>query len=253
MLFLAAMLAGAAGKMRGSVSLPPPLVSAQPVETMLPTLLAMAACWIVPMLCYYLFAGSSSADAAPAPEVVGLGYCSEAITGVSADAVWASMIAKIKQPHKFLPVGDVTTTDKRSADGKPFIWRTMRFVGAGPMNGAVIVEHIYAERETGEIRFVILDAAGKPLLYSFILPPALPRTIPPISSLLAERETCEIPFVILGAAGKPAHPFILPAYLPLCSVPRSFLAHSLPSPPIPFLLAERETGEIRFVILDAAG
>lgn len=145
--------------MWGSIPKPPPPEPAAPLETLLPTLLAMAACWIFPTLCYYLFAGGSSADAAPAPPMVGLGYCSEAITGVGEDAVWAAMVDKIKQPHKFLPVGEVSTTDKRSAAG-PYIWRTMRFVGAGPMTGAVIVEHIYAERQTGEIRFVILDAEG---------------------------------------------------------------------------------------------
>jgi hypothetical protein len=135
---------------------PPPPPPAPPVETLLPTLLAVAACWIIPALYYYLFTGDRSASTAPAPPVVGSGYCSEPITGVGEDAVWAAMVSKIKMPDKFLPVDEVSTLDKRSAAG-PYIWRTMRFKGAGPLTGTVIVEHIYAERETGEIRFVILD------------------------------------------------------------------------------------------------
>lgn len=91
------------------------------------------------------------------PELAGNGYASPPIEGVGEEKLWAAMLTKIKGVADFLPVTDVACEDK---DGGAYKWRSMKFVGPGPMHGATIVEHIYADRATGEIRFVGLDAEG---------------------------------------------------------------------------------------------
>lgn len=67
--------------------------------------------------------------------------------------------------------------DKTSADGKPYVWRTMRFMAGGPAPpGTVMVEHGYVDRETGEMKVVVLDAAGE---HAVLLPLGLPvRCLP---------------------------------------------------------------------------
>eukprot|EP00437_Effrenium_voratum_P062351 CAMPEP_0181512212 /NCGR_PEP_ID=MMETSP1110-20121109/61849_1 /TAXON_ID=174948 /ORGANISM="Symbiodinium sp., Strain CCMP421" /LENGTH=128 /DNA_ID=CAMNT_0023642005 /DNA_START=13 /DNA_END=396 /DNA_ORIENTATION=- len=82
-------------------------------------------------------------------EMVGLGYCSPPIE-VDENKLWEAMVRKIERPQEYLPVSDVESVAKPG-----FTWRTMVF------KGSPIVEHIYADKATGEIRFVILDGEGK--------------------------------------------------------------------------------------------
>lgn len=88
-------------------------------------------------------------------QAVGMGYCSPPIEGCEEQRLWDAMISKIKGVASFLPVAEVHCEDKPE-----FVWRSMVFVGPGPMNGTTMVENIYSDRSTGEIRFVVLDPAG---------------------------------------------------------------------------------------------
>ena len=91
-------------------------------------------------------------------ESVGLGYCSEKIENCSEESLWTAMLSKIENVSDFLPVLDVVCEKRERGE---CVWRTMKFNGPGPLNGKVIVEHIYADASAGEIRFVNLDADGK--------------------------------------------------------------------------------------------
>mmetsp|Transcript_29791 Transcript_29791/g.91404 ORF Transcript_29791/g.91404 Transcript_29791/m.91404 type:complete len:218 (+) Transcript_29791:1953-2606(+) len=149
--------------MRLSFSRPPPQPPPNPTpadSSALPVILfSLVTCWVLPLLFYLLSNGRKSSEKEDI-DLVGLGYCSEPITGVSEDALWDAMVEKIKRPDKFLPVTEVSTVDKQSQSG-PFVRRSMKFIGPGPLNGTAITENIYQDKSTGEIRFVILDASDK--------------------------------------------------------------------------------------------
>jgi len=145
--------------MFGRKSIPPPPVEpADLLISLLPTLIAVGVAWLLPALFYLFFSSEPKQTPGPGPEV-GMGYTSEPISGLNEDALWDAMVAKIKSPEKFLPVGEVTTKDMTTTAG-PYVWRTMTFMGRGPMQGNVIVENIYTDRRAGELRFVLLDADG---------------------------------------------------------------------------------------------
>mmetsp|Transcript_18545 Transcript_18545/g.36385 ORF Transcript_18545/g.36385 Transcript_18545/m.36385 type:complete len:222 (-) Transcript_18545:23-688(-) len=90
-------------------------------------------------------------------EPVGVGYCSPPIDGVDVASIWESMLLKTgARIVDFLPVTDVQV---EARDG--MIWRSMRFVGSGPMQGRVLLQHIYVYEGRGEIRFVPVDSDGR--------------------------------------------------------------------------------------------
>lgn len=88
---------------------------------------------------------------------VGFGYTSEAIADVAASDLWAAMLEKTGEGIvDFLPVSDVQVEHRNG-----FIWRSMRFLGAGPLQGKTMLQHIYADADAGEIRFVSLNDDGE--------------------------------------------------------------------------------------------
>eukprot|EP00325_Prymnesiales_sp_UTEX-LB-985_P015324 CAMPEP_0174763362 /NCGR_PEP_ID=MMETSP1094-20130205/110242_1 /TAXON_ID=156173 /ORGANISM="Chrysochromulina brevifilum, Strain UTEX LB 985" /LENGTH=181 /DNA_ID=CAMNT_0015969319 /DNA_START=1 /DNA_END=546 /DNA_ORIENTATION=- len=95
------------------------------------------------------------------PELVGLGFCSKEIEGVSRAALFRSMMNKIDMPQRFLPVSSVSVRPAMGDAGDDgALWRSMRFEGPGALHGSLIVEHIYANPAAGMIRFVTLNADG---------------------------------------------------------------------------------------------
>lgn len=99
-------------------------------------------------------ASTTEAPSDPKLLEVGMGYCSEPIIGISADALWGAMLSKVEAPEQFMPVADVHLAD--IAGGT---WRSMTWAGPGPF-GRVILEKIFADRSAAEIRFVILESTG---------------------------------------------------------------------------------------------
>mmetsp|Transcript_58090 Transcript_58090/g.118081 ORF Transcript_58090/g.118081 Transcript_58090/m.118081 type:complete len:94 (+) Transcript_58090:1-282(+) len=75
-----------------------------------------------------------SGDDAPQGEaapVVAMGFCSAAIEGVGLEEIWRAMLLKTGEGIvDFLPVEDVRIEDRGA-----YIWRSMLFVGPGPLSG----------------------------------------------------------------------------------------------------------------------
>ena len=94
-----------------------------------------------------------------APKTIGLGYTSPELAGVSRASLIKAMMSKIDQPGRFLPVSSVSVQAASGAAAEEgALWRSMVFDGAG--TSVQIVEHIYANPSSGEIRFVAVEGSG---------------------------------------------------------------------------------------------
>ena len=97
------------------------------------------------------------ADAAA--DRAGMG-CSKAIEGVSRTHLIKAMMHAIDSPAKFLPVSNVVVQPAMGDAGEDgALWRSMKWKGGGPHDGAII-HHCYANPSSGEVRFVELMADG---------------------------------------------------------------------------------------------
>jgi len=87
-----------------------------------------------------------------------MGVMSASIEDVSARQLWKAMMFGIDGADRFLPVTSVSVRAAHGAAAEEgAVWRSMKYEGPGPLQGQTIFEHCYADRETGEIRFVGLE------------------------------------------------------------------------------------------------
>lgn len=100
--------------------------------------------------------GEASASESSAP--AGLGFVTEPLGDVSPKQLFKAMMFNIDGADRFHPVTSVTV---RAAHGDAAdagaVWRSMKYVGPGPLNGQTIVEHVYTDSSEGLIRFVRLE------------------------------------------------------------------------------------------------
>merc|ERR1712032_1240530 len=85
-------------------------------------------------------------------EMVGMGWTSPTVTSTDLDGLWAAMVYSARNPDKFLDVSNVTVTDRPD-----FIARSMTINPHGKLSE----EHIYANRETGEVTYRTVDPDTK--------------------------------------------------------------------------------------------
>ncbi|KAL3899547.1 MAG: hypothetical protein SGPRY_012623 [Prymnesium sp.] len=71
------------------------------------------------------------------------------------------MMLSVDGIDRFLPVSSVKL---RAAEGaaadEGAVWRSMVFNTPGPLDGKMVIEHIYVDREEEQIRFVALEGSS---------------------------------------------------------------------------------------------
>lgn len=85
-------------------------------------------------------------------ELIGMGYTSEELTGVSVDGLWEALVYKSRKPQEFMDVTDVRAEDRRG-----FLSRSMKVKA----NGKTVHEHIYCSERKGEMVYRVVDDKTK--------------------------------------------------------------------------------------------
>ena len=99
-----------------------------------------------------------SSESTPIDDEIGLGVVSDPVEGVTARQLFKAMMFHIDGIDRFYPVSSVSVRAAHGAAAEEgAVWRSMKFNGPGPLQGKTIVQHIYADREQGKIRFVGLE------------------------------------------------------------------------------------------------